>query len=468
MRRVTMKKVLIVDDEAVIREGIPYVVDWEALGYQIVGSAENGLIGLEMIRKYQPDLVMLDIQMPGKTGLEMVKEAKEEGFRFYSIILSGYSDFEYAQKAIQLGTTSYLLKPIDEDELLVILEKISKKVDLETAEEERYAALEKLFGGDQTGFETYKYGRLIQSQKARDQGTKKMESVTEIKILNLYHQKQYYQLLLANHEILSEDLKDVGQEASIVTPWMPIKHSLKPLVSVISELQKYRYLYPTGELSYLFLEKQKAKMTFEENILEKMLEQFLNKEALLNLWEPYQQNYFYQQKLEEAVKWQALQDLNWLINHIQSKFSVELIWESKGIQSEIYQTKSITELIDLMKKEIERIQNDVSNQLNSQDIISEMKQYTQEHYQKDLSLKIIGEHFNYNSAYLGKKFRKETGKTYLAYLEEIRMEKAKDILLHSNFMVYEIAEMVGYSNVDYFYKKFKNHFKISPNEFRKN
>ena len=74
-----MKKVLIVDDEAVIREGIPYVVDWEALGYQIVGSAENGLIGLEMIRKYQPDLVMLDIQMPGKTGLEMVKEAKEEG-----------------------------------------------------------------------------------------------------------------------------------------------------------------------------------------------------------------------------------------------------------------------------------------------------------------------------------------------------------------------------------------------------
>ena len=341
-------------------------------------------------------------------------------------------------------------------------------MDLETAEEERYAALEKLFGGDQTGFETYKYGRLIQSQKARDQGTKKMESVTEIKILNLYHQKQYYQLLLANHEILSEDLKDVGQEASIVTPWMPIKHSLKPLVSVISELQKYRYLYPTGELSYLFLEKQKAKMSFEGNILEKMLEQFLNKEALLNLWEPYQQNYFYQQKLEEAVKWQALQDLNWLINHIQSKFSVELIWESKGIQSEIYQTKSITELIDLMKKEIERIQNDVSNQLNSQDIISEMKQYTQEHYQKDLSLKIIGEHFNYNSAYLGKKFRKETGKTYLAYLEEIRMEKAKDILLHSNFMVYEIAEMVGYSNVDYFYKKFKNHFKISPNEFRKN
>ena len=110
----------------------------------------------------------------------------------------------------------------------------------------------------------------------------------------------------------------------------------------------------------------------------------------------------------------------------------------------------------------------MSNQLNSQDIISEMKQYTQEHYQKDLSLKIIGEHFNYNSAYLGKKFRKETGKTYLAYLEEIRMEKAKDILLHSNFMVYEIAEMVGYSNVDYFYKKFKNHFKISPNEFRKN
>lgn len=463
-----MKKVLIVDDEAAIREGIPYVVDWESLGYQIIASAENGLVGLEMIRKYQPDLVMLDIQMPAKTGLEMVKEAQEEGFHFHSIILSGYSDFEYAKQAIKLGTASYLLKPIDEDELLIILEELSKKVDQEKAEEERYMVLEKLFGKDQTGFESYKYGQLIQSQSARSQGVNHLGHPTEIKVLDFYHQKQYYQLFLANHEIVQQGLKEVGREAVIVTPWMPIKHSLKPLVSVISELKKYRYLYPKGELSYTFLEKQKEKMSFEDDLLEEMLKQFLNINQLLNLWEPYKQNYFYQQKPEEAIKWQALQDLDWLTQHIQSKFSVELIWESKDVQGDIYQTKSITELINLMKKEIEKIQLDVSNQLNNQDIISEMKHYTQENYQKDLSLKIIGERFNYNSAYLGKKFRKETGKTYLAYLEEIRMEKAKDILLHSNFMVYEIAEMVGYSNVDYFYKKFKNHFHLSPNEFRKN
>lgn len=463
-----MKKVLIVDDEAAIREGIPFVIDWESLGYQIIASAENGLVGLEKIREYQPDLVMLDIQMPAKTGLEMVKEAQEEGFHFHSIILSGYSDFEYAKQAIQLGTASYLLKPIDEDELLVILEELSKKVDQEEAEEERYAALEKLFGSDQTGFESYEYGQLIQSKSNCDSITNRLENSIDLKVLDFYYQKQYYQLFLTNDEGTNQALTGVGQETIIVTPWMPIRHSLKPLVSVISELKKYRYLYPKGELSYLFLEKQKEKMVFEQDLLEKMLAQFLNTTELIKLWEPYKQNYFFQQKTEEAIKWQALQDLNWLIHHIQSKFSVELIWESKGAQAEIYQTKSLIELIDLMKKEIEKVQFEVSNQLNSQDIISEMKHYTQENYQKDLSLKIIGEHFNYNSAYLGKKFRKETGKTYLAYLEEIRMEKAKDILLHSNFMVYEIAEMVGYSNVDYFYKKFKNHFKISPNEFRKN
>lgn len=129
-----MRKVLIVDDEASIRNGLPLIIDWERLGYQIVGSAENGEAGLAMIHELKPDVVIADIRMPGKNGLEMVQAASEEGLLFFAIILSGYSDFDYAKQALQLGAVTYLLKPVDEEELIGILTKIDQKSQDRSAE----------------------------------------------------------------------------------------------------------------------------------------------------------------------------------------------------------------------------------------------------------------------------------------------------------------------------------------------
>ncbi len=98
-----MRKVLIVDDEASIRNGLPLIIDWERLGYQIVGSAENGEAGLAMIRELKPDVVIADIRMPGKNGLEMVQAASEEGLLFFAIILSlPYSHYFFYVSLIQL------------------------------------------------------------------------------------------------------------------------------------------------------------------------------------------------------------------------------------------------------------------------------------------------------------------------------------------------------------------------------
>ena len=110
-------KVLIADDEAVVLEGLKYIIDWEALGFSICSQAKNGNETLEKIMKLSPDLVLLDIRMPGLTGIEIVQIARERGFTGHFIILSGYSDFSYAQTAIRYGVDFYLTKPIDEDEL---------------------------------------------------------------------------------------------------------------------------------------------------------------------------------------------------------------------------------------------------------------------------------------------------------------------------------------------------------------
>ena len=117
-----MYRVLLVEDEEIIRKGIRYSVPWEECGCSVVGEAENGAVGEEKIAELQPDIVITDITMPVKNGLEMIADTREK-FNYIAIILTGYSEFEYAQQAIRNGVSDYVLKPLDMDEMRTALEK---------------------------------------------------------------------------------------------------------------------------------------------------------------------------------------------------------------------------------------------------------------------------------------------------------------------------------------------------------
>jgi len=112
-----MHKVVVVEDEALVRRGIVQAVDWASVGCAVVGEAANGEQGLEVIRAQQPDLIVTDIKMPFLSGLEMVKRLREEGNDAQVIFLTAYSDFAYAQSAVKLGAVDYLLKPFHDGEL---------------------------------------------------------------------------------------------------------------------------------------------------------------------------------------------------------------------------------------------------------------------------------------------------------------------------------------------------------------
>lgn len=118
-----MIKVVITEDEWILRKGLIASVDWAALGCAMVGEAGNGVEGLELIRRENPDIVITDIRMPMMDGLEMLRQARETN-TFRSVILTGYSEFEYAKKAISLQVTEYLLKPVDEDALYKLLKQM--------------------------------------------------------------------------------------------------------------------------------------------------------------------------------------------------------------------------------------------------------------------------------------------------------------------------------------------------------
>jgi two-component system response regulator YesN len=121
-----MLKVLIVEDEDIIRKGLIYTIDWLKAGCVVVGEAIDGVDGLAKIKELNPDIVITDIRMPFKDGIQMLRESIDD-YNYEAIIISGYSEFEYAKNAISLGVKEYLLKPIDFKELYQVLNKLKSK-----------------------------------------------------------------------------------------------------------------------------------------------------------------------------------------------------------------------------------------------------------------------------------------------------------------------------------------------------
>lgn len=133
-------RMLVVDDEWYIRDGIA-TYPWEKFGCKVVGSAENGEEALEMVKMLQPDMVITDIKMPGMDGLAFIKEAKEIMPEMEVILLTGYSDFEFAKTAVQLGVTDYILKPTNFDELEKTVLRLSEKIRRSGVKQEYYETL---------------------------------------------------------------------------------------------------------------------------------------------------------------------------------------------------------------------------------------------------------------------------------------------------------------------------------------
>lgn len=125
-----MMKVMLVDDEPFIMQGLEVLIDWKALGYEIVKMASNGGEAYEYLKNEKVDMIISDISMPVMTGIDLLKRIREEGLSdAYFVILSGYNDFKYAQQAIRYASMDYLLKPIDKDELTDILKRAARMSD---------------------------------------------------------------------------------------------------------------------------------------------------------------------------------------------------------------------------------------------------------------------------------------------------------------------------------------------------
>ncbi len=129
-----MLKVLIAEDEDIIRKGLAYTIDWLSIGYVIAGEACNGEEGIERIRELKPDVVIADIMMPKVNGIEMIRQVKDE-VSFKSIILTSYAEFDYARQAIELHASEYLMKPVNVEVLKAVMARLRDEIEQEHEKE---------------------------------------------------------------------------------------------------------------------------------------------------------------------------------------------------------------------------------------------------------------------------------------------------------------------------------------------
>lgn len=138
-----MYKLILVDDEEEVRKGMLRKIDWAGYGFEIAGEAENGYEALTVAEKTPPDVVVTDIKMPFMDGIELSEALSKKYPTVKIIILTGFDEFEYAQKAINLNVVEYILKPIASKEFTELLDKVKKGLDEEIAQKENVEALRK-------------------------------------------------------------------------------------------------------------------------------------------------------------------------------------------------------------------------------------------------------------------------------------------------------------------------------------
>lgn len=138
-----MLKVLIVDDEAVVRRGIMLGVDWAALGCAVVGEASNGEEGLAAAERYSPNLIVTDVRMPHMDGVEMMRCLRERRYKGHIIVLSAYNDFDYARSALRHGAADYLLKPFRDQDLAAAVLRVRERDEARVSTQDDLLALPK-------------------------------------------------------------------------------------------------------------------------------------------------------------------------------------------------------------------------------------------------------------------------------------------------------------------------------------
>ncbi len=498
-------KLLLVDDENTIRTILPSIIPFNSYGFEVCDIASNGQEALEKVRENKPDVILLDIRMPEMDGIEFLHQLRAEQIMDIEVvIMSGYSEFEYVRQALKLGVREYLCKPIDEEELFHILEKIYQGLEYKYRMQDKKilqnewieikniymsgAPLKKKYDG-------YSFLHIVilqigelNEEIAREKILSQIKQVMNLDSTFLFVSKgcsytylihdTFLEELQLKRRDLIELIKSNLSEEGIKCVFLWDRAIFNNIELSFRLLYQEHYYNLLTDLFYHIRDIYEYREDKEYSNWSMCLPDWLVwQEVLLSQMNEECSKYLetiFEEIVMEKPRIEAIEDIQYRIYYFLEK----ILANEFGIQEETTLKRpdwkeeicfltfyDWRERMRCMLKGALLVISDQNNRRNQNQgelIIN----YVKQHYREAISLNKVAQEFHMHSKYLGKLFIKYTGKPFNTYLNEIRIEEAKKLLTQTNKLIYEVSEHVGYSECKYFVVKFEQIVGVSPSTYR--
>lgn len=504
-----MYQVLIVDDEEIVCRGLTEFIKWKEHGFEVAGTANNVDDGLALLKILSVNVIFLDIRMPDKSGLTMLPILKEKYPDIRVVILSGYSDFSYAREALRYSVRDYLTKPVSLSEMEALLERLQEELDQQQRELQVQASythnlllsmakgytkadsqtpvlptLQSWFGLSISLLER----RLTEAALSEKKHSMKKQItsvfpnaiVLDPDVFSLFFlipcgSEKDFETFLSMLEQLCPQLSEWACGAS---EW---KNGIQALPDAWREAEQALRYHRAGNRKEI-TRYQNIKILLAQylpeldHVLSNALQRLTDASSRADVI-PYVQEFLvatcrnnYTLIQYQTICIRFLFELNGRLVNLnlpEVNFRTDLNQSlSNLLLCDNYQG-AIDCVLDYVKRIIEQLNQPDEQQL-VKGIIWEIQVYIRQHYDENISLHTLSEHFYLHPNYLSKLFKDKTGKTFIEYLTQVRMEKAKELLQNTHYKVVEICSMIGYDNPRYFSKLFKKYAGMIPAEYRKN
>lgn len=482
-----MHQVMIVDDEYMILKGMAKIVDWQQAGFEIVQTARNGKQALAAFKAHPVDLVITDVRMPEMTGVEFMQQLQALPKAPLVIVLSGYQEFDYVKQALKFGAMDYLVKPVNADELATVLTKANQRLEQRTqAKATRHYYLEmqteRLVAQELDAAQTEKL--LVSAGISADQheftviccnvvtNFDGLSAACQKQGQNLYYtnQNQFIICFAGTHTLLNQFVRQLEADqliagAAFVTVGQRV-NQLANLADSLEQAQTLAELYQFYEDRAPFLSGTSRTEWLRQAELPKIsLDEFKQALAVDNqeLMIDWAQATFSKLSTEHVAPSYARQ-VAFLILNVLSNYQV---FSNQDYERELTTIDDAPTIAILEQSVVTMIRNYEPKQQNvfSQNI-NRVVEIVEKEYAQDLSLTQVAERLHLNPVYLGQLFKKEVHTSFSKYLNQHRIEKARDLLAHTDEPINNIALAIGYTNSGYFYKNFRLICDVSPKEYR--
>lgn len=437
-----MWSVVIVDDDPVVLSGMKMAIPWDKLQLRLAGEASDGMEGLDVVRRVWPDIVLTDVSMPHLNGLEMIEQLREDGFDGNFIILSGYSDFEYARQALRLQVDDYLSKPITLKTLSGVLQRT-----IESLEEQRRIHAD--LHGLREWVNQFQPLAAHEWMKATLTGIHPAEGWQRIEAIRRLQDKWEEQRHIAIAIVLEEG---DWQQRWTISDLSLAQFTVGNIVqeSVERSGEEYHYMELRERLFAIVLhagadadaERWHVRGQQLASAIEGYLRETMKLPALVRCGPAVLGVSAIAQSWERACA-----SLGPAANHVMPQAAPTL---APGAGDASGQPTA-----------------DADDNLKHKMAVDYVVRYVHEHYGEELTLAAIAEQVGLSPNYLGQIFRQLMGMTFIRYMTCVRMEKAKQLVLEGKLYIYEIADRVGYHNIAYFTAQFKKYHGVSPSGFIK-